>query len=163
MSAKDRALIVVHPDSALGSADFNLGVEQARGARGALAAELAAWSGPVLVIGGSLAKEFAAYPLLLATLDKLLIRCHGHGFVADRRRGADGTRRDQRAVAATWIKQNPTLSQHGFTVTGAWYHRDGGGCVGSVITTLKNMGLETSLSPSAVWLDRPRRRLRRVS
>lgn len=62
MTAVHRVLVLVHPGSACGSANFNIGKFEARAARDALCSELDNWRGDVLVIDGELSDELEFYP-----------------------------------------------------------------------------------------------------
>ena len=147
-------LIVVHPGSALGSADFNLGRPDARAAREALIQELDQWEGPLLIIHGTLSDELYRYPQLNQALRGTQARNAQNGFAAHERYGCDenASNANQEAAIQAWVAQeqwdpHTTL----FRVTGAWYHpEDGGGCVGSVIDRLKALGYRTEVSPSVV-------------
>ena len=68
-------LVLVHPGSACGSADMNLGKFEARAARAELAYELDYWHGTLLVIDGELSDELPWYP----QLDRAITECLARG------------------------------------------------------------------------------------
>lgn len=149
-------LIVVHPGSALGSADFNLGRTEATAAREALVQELDQWEGPLLIIHGELSEELYRYPQLDQALRWAQARNTQAGFPSHERDGCDenGADANQEAAIQAWVdeeKWDPQTTV--FRVSGAWYHpEDQGGCVGSVISRLKNLGYQAEVSPSVVVL-----------
>lgn len=149
-------LIVVHPGSALGSADFNLGPAEARAAREALIQELDQWEGPLLIIHGQLSDELYRYPQMDQALRWAQARNAQAGFPSHERDGCDENppNANQEAAIQAWVAQEQWDPQAtSFRVTGAWYHpEDQGGCVGSVIARLKKLGYQAEVSPSAVVL-----------
>jgi len=144
-------LIIVHPGSACGSATFNLGASEARGARTTLAQAITAWYGHLLVIDGFLSTELTApvYATLGDALRNTLARCKTSGFVALRRKGEDPT---QDAVAVTFLHRHRFAPETTpILLTGAWYdpaNREG--CVNSVRNTLAQASYHTTIAPSAV-------------
>jgi len=152
---KQHVLVVVHPGSALGSADFNLGVLEARAARDTLKAEFEAWTGPVVVIHGELSNDLPCYPGLKHALDTMVDRSSQAGHPAEQVQGCDESDYNQQAAITDWVAQhawNPEDTT--FEVTGAWYHpEDGTGCVGSVIERLTELGYTAMVSESVVELS----------
>lgn len=147
-------LVLVHPGSACGSADFNIGRFEARAARDQLAWELKTWSGGIVVIDGALSDELDSYPFFAQSISDCLARSKAGGHLSVRVMGSDDDDLDQveriREVAEA---MGQAAMQTEFIVTGAWYHpEDGGGCVGSVIEELRRMGLKASVADSAVHL-----------
>jgi hypothetical protein len=59
-----KLLVIVHPGSACGSADFNLGKFEARAARDTLRGAIEDWEGGVIVIDGELSDELEHVPSL---------------------------------------------------------------------------------------------------
>ena len=143
-------LVVVHPGSACGSADFNLGAATAAHRRCALIADLDAWSGPLLVIEGSL----ELYTTVAVAIDAALDRARSARLLADRLWGCDDVppHQDEAARSAARLHR---LSPRRWriSVTGAWTDRDGGGCVGDVATTFRSLGFSVEIRPSALHLD----------
>lgn len=143
-------LVLVHPGSACGSADMNLGKFEARAARAELAYELDHWHGTLLVIDGELSDELPWYP----QLDRAITECLARGAhlpVPSRRVLGDDPA--QVESAREFAAQIGPAAAAGFRVTGAWYHpEDGGGCVGSVVDELRRLGYPAEVSDNAVAL-----------
>lgn len=153
-------LFVVHPGSACGSADWNLGDEAAAAARAALAADLEAWTGGVVVIDGDLSGELLAPPYrrLGRAVEGALARAASAGMPVLRVAGdAWDAERDQR-WAASRAARLLRLAPEGPPpeVTGAWLHLgDEEGCVNSVRDALAQAGLAARVRASAVAFDAP--------
>lgn len=146
-------LVIVHPGSACGSADFNLG-SAAFSERDFLTNDIANWSGGVIVIDSELGVELALpkYRHLSNAIDAAVSRAKSKGLIAIRRQGNDPA---QVRVIRQIVKKL-SLQPHnvGFEITGAWFHSlDGGGCVGSVHNALKNLGFRVVVRDSALNLD----------
>jgi hypothetical protein len=149
---KRKLLIVVHPGSACGSADFNVGRHAAELARNELAAELDAWNGDVLVIDGELSDELDAQPwkTLGRSVRNLVERATENGFSA-RRVDADPTDDpDQAEIAVRMLPALGITDDDAIVVTGCWTYDDGGGCVDSVIDALRKNGKRAELGAGAV-------------
>lgn len=144
-------LVLVHPGSACGSADFNIGKVAARCARDDLCRELDSWQGALVVIDGELSDELSDRPALQSSIDDALARAQASPFGGLRVMGSDPEQVDCiREVALTW---GPTARERDITVTGAWFHpEDGSGCVGSVIQALRDLGFKATVSAHAVCL-----------
>lgn len=149
-------LIVVHPGSACGSADFNLGPAEAGRAREVLAEDLDAWTGPIAVIDGDLSAELRqrSYRDLGTALEGALERAAEGGHRSLRMRGDNEEEFDQ-AAAAEAIVADLQLAGGGWRVelTGAWFdpeRRDG--CVNSVAQVLEGAGVPYLLRDSAIRL-----------
>jgi hypothetical protein len=145
-------LVLVHPGSACGSADFNLGKAEGRAARDMLCSEMDSWNGDLIVIDGALSDELDHYPVLDASIKSALDRAKKADVISIRAYGDDP---DQVDVIKALV---PQLGARGiqaqYVVTGAWYHpEDGSGCVGSVIEALAEIGCEAKVSESAVSLS----------
>ncbi len=150
-------LIVVHPGSCCGSADFNLGTDVAEDARATLADDLDAWDGAVAVIDGDLSSELRqrAYRSFGSALEGALERAASAGLPAIRIRGGDDEEFDQVAAALS-LAATLGLTEGAWTVdvTGAWYDPSGSdGCVNSVVEALENVGVPTAVRSSAAKLD----------
>ncbi len=144
-------LIVVHPGSACGSADFNLGRLDARAARESLVDELNGWSGPLVVIDGALSDELASYPALNSAIVGAYTRAQQGGYLSLRLQGDDPEQVDRTRDLLAVLPDGG--KGHEFVVTGAWYHpSDGGGCVGSVVEVLHAAGCRVNVSDSALCL-----------
>lgn len=148
---RESILVLVHPGSACGSANFNLGDAQAQACRALIADELATWEGGVIVIDGALSDELPGYPELQKTISDALCRAKASGQSSVRVWGDDP---DQVPRIRELAEQaGPAFKAASFTVTGAWYHpEDASGCVGSVIQELRLCGCEAEVSSSAVCL-----------
>lgn len=146
-------LIVVHPGSACGSADFNLGSYGAE-ARAFLIQDLQHWSGGVIVIDGDLSNELAMprFRPLDQAIKAALSQAAAKGAIAVRRAGNDPA---QGRVVRQIIKQLgllPTMTK--FSLTGAWVQSsDDGGCVADVHRVLMRMGFTADVRDSALDLD----------
>lgn len=152
-AAIQNILVSVHPGSACGSADFNIGCMAASESRAKLVRELDAWVGPVVVIDGGLSNELKDYPALDNALDQALARAKATGLMSLRMVGDDPEQNDRiREVIEGMVPAQKRDAV--FSVTGAWYDSaDGGGCVGGVHTVLLAMGCNSSVSESAVQYD----------
>lgn len=149
--ARELILVVVHPGSACGSANFNLGRFAARGARDALVREVEDWSASVVIIDGSLSDELPYYPALQQALDGCLRRSAAAGGLAVRVMGDDPEQVDRIREIATAMGERARRAH--FVVTGAWLEPKEGGCVGSVVRELRSMGCTAEVARSAVFLD----------
>lgn len=131
-------LIVVHPGSMGGSADFNLGA-QAQEVRGRVLDEILKHKGPVVSVLGELQDEIGAYPEL-----RDIQKRTDTSFES-------GPGEDELQAVAQEISSyfnSPDLS---FIVTGAWADQ-ADGCAYTVYETLKRLGRSATLSPNAACL-----------
>lgn len=151
-------LVMVHIGSALGSADYNLGKFEARAARDELAFQLSTWNGHLLVIHGELSDELPDYPELQEALNEALARNRAAGYRAEEMQGCDNgtpdSEHNQESAVEAWVTQHAwDKSDTAFEVSGAWYHpEEEGGCVGSVIDRLRELGYQANVSYCAVEL-----------
>lgn len=144
-------LVVVHPGSACGSADFNLGKYEARSARDELVSEIKNWTGGVIVIDGDFSDELPDYPALNEAILGVLFRAKLSGQVSDRRQGQDPAQ--VRVIGEVIDGLELDLLATTFHVTGAWHiadHPTMTGCVGSVQEELLRMGGKACVSEMAV-------------
>ena len=145
-------LVIVHPGSACGSADFNYGSQAtAENYRQVLMREWREWRGDVIIIDGALNEELAGYPQLKEALDDLLVRSSSAGAFAVRVSGDDP--KQDRAITSVlrrWKRPKDTTQ---FLVTGAWHYAGGEGCVGSVCHTIRALGYHGTISPAALTGD----------
>jgi hypothetical protein len=145
-------LVLVHPGSACGSADYNLGKVNAREARENLIQTLDQWNGALLVIDGELSDELDFYPQFSRSIETALHRAKGLGLIGQRVIGNDP---DQvlRITEFVTSMSEQDKADTAFTVTGAWLHpEDGTGCVGSVHQQLLALGCKSQVDDSAVSL-----------
>lgn len=150
-------LIVVHPGSCCGSADFNLGPEAAESAREILADDLDVWTGALAAIDGDLSGDLRLrrYRTLGAALEGALERSAAEGLPAIRIRGGDEDEFDQVAAALSLCESlGLATGAWKVEVTGAWYDPAGSdGCVNSVVEALATTGVSAVVRSSAVVLD----------
>lgn len=145
----DSVLILVHPGSACGSANFNLGKQAANAAREGLCIELQQWSGGVVVLDGDLSDELCDYPELRQQINDALHRAAARGATSIRCMAND----PDQVAASQEIAQSLDPDTH-FWVTGAWYQSsDGGGCAGSVLAALQALDRRVDLSDYVIDLD----------
>lgn len=153
-TTKSDFLILVHPGSACGSADFNLGSEDAAFSRSRLISDLDAWSGPIAVIDGRLSRELAqrAYYALGTAVGNAIARAARQGLFAEHFKGEDGTARDQVWAMLRIIERaNLTPQTHRVELTGAWYNDNGiSGCVNDVRRALEKRGFDVAVRSSAI-------------
>lgn len=147
-------LIVVHPGSVCGSADFNLGKSDARCARDGLVLELNDWSGGIVVIDGSLSDELVHHRSLDQAIEQALARARDAGHRCERVVGDDPDQVDRTRELIKRLGDRAPFTR--FVVTGAWYHpEDGSGCVGSVVNTLRERGLQAQVSEFSAQMPSP--------
>lgn len=147
-------LVLVHPGSACGSANFNLGRDEARAARQGLTRGINTWDGDFLVIDGALSSELSSYPMLEESILKALARSAAAGHVAERAYGCDSEDYDQTKCIQDLVRRHGySPSEATFEVTGAWLHPEKEGCVGSVIQTLEALGFKATPCDHAVFID----------
>lgn len=149
-SPTEPVLVLIHPGSAVGSANYNLGEAAARDARDLLAQELAHWKGHVLVIDGALSDELERVPSLAHAIDECLARNRACGYLSLRLKGDDPEHLDR--LGELCDSGFPFAAR--FVLTGAWYEpANGGGCVGSAATLLRARGFEALVDESALQID----------
>jgi hypothetical protein len=151
---EDRILVLVHPGSACGSADFHHGSPYAETERAMLVRALDSWEGPLVVVDSDLSDEIGGYPPLARAIADALARStlssHATRLLAgDGKEDYDGT---------DWVPQVrdhvvATGARHA-VITGAWYHDDDdGGCVNAVYDALVEEGLTADVHDSALSID----------
>lgn len=147
----DQVLVLVHPASACGSAEFSLGRGEARLARTALLQELRQWRGGIVVIDGDFSEELATVPIFNGAIDDCLARARDAGVVSAR---IDGPPAIFEERFAQWLMSQPGRGQgSNFVVSGVWFHpKDGGGCVGAIYDVLRNHGCTAEVSESAMCM-----------
>lgn len=151
--ASNDILVVVHPGSACGSANFNLGTQEASQARASLVDELERWAGAVVVIDGGLSDELGDYPALKNALTDALKRAHISGAMSLRVEGEDPEQEDR--IQEVIESMAPGLQAEAvFHVTGAWLdHQSGGGCVGGVVEKIRALGCTAVVCDSAIEIE----------
>lgn len=153
MSATPQAIVLVHPGSAVGSANDQLGKSVARAEREAMAHELDGWSGHVIVIDGDFSDELPRHELFDRAIRACVDRNAAAGFLALRVYGDDNSShmRQEDAIAAVLDEHGARLAGAAFVLTGAWWEPEtSGGCVGSVLEVVRERGFTASVSDTAM-------------
>lgn len=155
-----KIVVVVHPGSLCGSADFNLGVDAAAKARQALIREIQGATGAgVIVIDGDLSDELnqEQYADFGGAISRGLDRAQNQGLMSLRVWGDDPDQVDRIREAVESMA--PADRAREFLVTGAWYYEPdpggpdascGEGCVGSVVAELRRLGCTAQVSEHAL-------------
>lgn len=143
-------MIIVHPGSACGSADMNLGRDNASEQRVWLQLAIDQWDGPVAVIDGELSDELDGFRHewceLGRAIDRCLDRARQQGLPGIRIMGCDNSSFGPAAAAAQIASTLGLTADCDISLTGAWYHSsDGSGCVGAVKDALEELGLSSTL------------------
>lgn len=138
-------LIIVHPGSACGSADMNLGRDAAEVLRLDMQMLIENWEGGVAVIDGELSDELEggrhAWQELGRAITGALGRAQQSGLISERIFGDDdGDYRQMDAARDLVRKHGLTPDTAAITLTGAWIDDDGDGCVHSVREALEELG-----------------------
>lgn len=148
-------LILVHPGSCCGSADFNLSSADAALQRAFLQEELDSWSGAIVVIDGALSDELPGFPTFDAAISRTLGRASQAGLLSCRILGDDASEFTQVDAAKKLVDEHglePTT--HAIKLTGAWYDpEDQEGCVNSVYEVFEDAGFSVDVLDSAFSLD----------
>lgn len=141
-------LVVVHPGSCCGSADFHYNsTSVANAEREGLIREWNAWDGGVLIIETELSDELPRYPALNQALKDLAARARRKGFVSERRMGDDP---GQTEIMRDFLDTLNFPPETVFIVTGAWYYSERKGCVPSVRNVIRSRGYKVSISETAL-------------
>lgn len=145
---RSRILVIVHPGSACGSADFHLSKYDAQASRDGLVHEIEAWRGGVIVLSGELDDELANswYGRLGPAIDALLAHTKVEGTVSIRVKAHDP---DQIRVIKRLLKK-PENQASEYVVTGAWAYEDGTGCVSSVVEAIQSLNFKATVSDTAL-------------
>ena len=148
-SKENPILVVVHPGSACGSADFNLGRFDARAGREGLIREFDNWNGGIIILSGALDDELPSYPSLNTALNGALDRAKATGKVALRVKAHDPT---QATVIKRLLKSEKNRGSE-YIITGAWHYDNDGGCVGDTYKAIRSLGLKATISEMALSDD----------
>jgi hypothetical protein len=146
-------LVIVHPGSACGSADFNYNSKSIAGAeRDGLIMEFDNWQEGVIVIDGDLSTELSDYPELNRAIINVLERAKQNGHISIRKRGDDQYVSNQEWAIKFLLKKFKLHKGVRFQVTGAWAlgEDEGGGCVGSVCEAISSLGYTAEVSEMAL-------------
>jgi hypothetical protein len=139
-AAPQPILIVVHPGSACGSADFNLGKFQARADREFLASDISNWHGGIVVVDGEFSDELPEYSQLNTAILSAVERAKSNGLLAIRIFACDNMTDHWPAkvgneVLAHIPRETP------LELTGAWYFSNNeAGCVNAVYDQAHALG-----------------------
>lgn len=155
MTSPRPLVILVHPGSLCGSADANLGDEEACRVRDEIISFLDDWEGDVLALQGFLSDELPSYPDLNSAMQDALDRASEDGlgisiFAEDP---------DHPFIALMEMESVGVDLDTPILVTGAWYDPSGlSGCVNSTVTALKEAGytnvkVESSVAQLEFWAD----------
>ena len=137
---QNKILIVVHPGSACGSADFNLGRSGAQGERSYLANDIAQWRDGVIVVDGALSDELPRYGELNQAIVGVLDRANQKGLLSIRVFACDDETPDWTNVVGTKVLEHIPRDAS-LELTGAWYFQDdSAGCVNAVYDEAKKLG-----------------------
>ena len=152
--ARPETLVVVHPGSACGSADFNLGEAAADAARARLSRAIEEWDGPLAVVDGELSDELLAYTDLDRTIRDALTRAGRRGA---RVKACDAAGETHLAAGRVVDALQLDPARDAMVVTGCWFDpKDGWGCVNEVARGFREMGFEARVDEtSAVAQDEP--------
>lgn len=142
MNGSRDILIVVHPGSACGSADFNLELD-AGPSREALAAEIHRWPHDLMIVDGELSSELDHYAILGLAIQNATER---DGRRVVRQHACDFSTPDWPDVVRQRYHAEWPNGPHRVTITGAWYGDDGHGCVNAVATALGDQDVTVSAS-----------------
>lgn len=161
MAPNRPVLIVVHPGSACGSADFNLGRDLADRQRLNMQEAVEQWTGPVAVIDGLFGDELdpdawrRPWREWGEAIEGALARAKDAGHLSERVMGADdGSTPLNQMEAARKLAEDHGLSPQDTPIVlmGAWVDAQGGGCVHAVREELEEMGFSVTVA-EAMDLD----------
>lgn len=150
-------LVLVHPGSACGSADFNLGRYLAQAERDMLADRLDKWNGAIVVIDGSLSDELSQsrFRQLGSAIENCLKRAKDGGFISHREFGCDDVHPHQTDAVKTVVSRfrlRPA-STH-IVATGCWYDDtdEDTGCVNDVANAFRKLRFDVDIDDSVLRL-----------
>ena len=144
-------LIIVHPGTACGSANMNLGKSQASGDRDALANDINGWTGNVMVIDGDFSDELPYY----SNLDHAIQNAVAKADIGFRIFGDDDISDDWVGDAMMALKKLNLPKDTAFEITGAWHHPDheNTGCCNAMRDALRHVGYKANIRWSALELS----------
>ena len=136
-------LVLVHPGSACGSADYNIGRDAADRARVDMTDLLNAWHGDIIVLDGDLSDELPRFPVFADAIRSAVRRARRAGYLAIREVAND----PEQVEAIKRIASMHDLTRSSVVVSGAWYDpTDECGCVNSVIHALEGLGVRAAVA-----------------
>lgn len=128
-----KLLVVVHPGSACGSADFNMGHVDAAIARDALSKDIEKWHDDMIIVDGSLSDELDLYARLGLAIVNAGDRISHLGGRFKRIVACDMTAEQWPNLAVGEILKTWDLgSDDEIVITGAWVEPNDEGCVMAV-------------------------------
>lgn len=150
-------LVIVHPGSACGSADENLGRDNATYQRLEMQMAVENWEGAVVVIDGELSDELSGWRSAWKdwgdAVDQAVSRAKEQGLLGLRVMGDDSAAYNQQDAIRDVVKEHGLTPENAtFTLTGAWVEDNGDGCVHSVREVLEELGFSPVLE-SPMELD----------
>lgn len=137
-------LVMVHPGSACGSADMNLGKSQASAERAGLINDLNAWKGHLLIVDGELSDEIPRYPQFDTAIIAALNAAKQAGHASGRIFACDNLTPSWPGKVAKAVSKLKLEPQNRIVLTGAWYFTDnsGAGCVNATERALRKAGFQ---------------------
>lgn len=144
-------LVVVHPDSACASADFQYtSPDIAQWRREALAQEISEWEDNIIVMDGEYRDQLRSqeFEELNNAIDDCLHDAALKNLIALRTSATDQdlAATIQRILNRLYLLKRQTI----FHITGAWYKNDGSGCVATVTNALTLKGYTAFVAESAL-------------
>jgi hypothetical protein len=149
-TAQSEILVIVHPGSCCGSADFNIG-SVASEYRRVLTDFLNDWNGSVIVLKGELDDELAQarFSALNTAINQVLSRAQAAGLLSLSVTAYDPAQVTKMRAILKKAQTYGITPDTRFTLTGAWAYSDTRGCVGSVNKVLREAGYKTNISYTA--------------
>lgn len=149
-----RILVLVHPGSACGSADFHHGRSYASSERDMIIGLLSSWDGGMLVVDSDLSDEIAQQPRLETAIAEALRRAKATGHSTRLLAGDGQCDYDETDWVSQVVEHVLRTGIRRAVLTGAWYHRDDdGGCVNAVYDELVREGISVVVDDSALSID----------
>lgn len=140
--AVQSVMVVVHPGSACGSANFNLGKSVANGERDFLAQDIANWREGILVIHGTYSDELIHYSNLNSALNNTFANADREGKLAMRIFACDDATDGWEKYVAAVLSHIPRDTR--LEITGIWYFDDdSAGCVNAVYDEAIALGFKS--------------------
>lgn len=148
---KHDLMILVHPGSCCGSADFNNGRQDAEGSRAMIAHDLMSHTGPLLIVDGSGSDELPRYSILNNAIEGALKRNEEAGFFTKRVFACDDMTPNWASVVGRLVQKLKLQPGSRVWLTGAWYFEDdSAGCVNAVYDQMSALGLRPDILDSVV-------------
>lgn len=144
-------LVIVHPGSACGSANMNLGKSQASGDRDALANDINQWRGNVIVLDGDYSDELTYYSNLNNAIKSAVSRAE----IGIRIHACDDTSVDWVGDFVKALRRLNLPKDTPIEITGAWHHPDheNTGCCNATRDAARKLGYQANIRWSALELS----------